>query len=155
MPIAIGQTGQAPLSQLADRSRLTNDEFMKVLITQLTTQDPTKPLSNEEMIAQLVTLQELQNSQDVSKVLQQLSLEAGLTRFETQFTSAATMIGYWIKGENLQGVEVEGVAEKVTVEGGQVMIWVRVEGEETLVPVPFTNILEVKMQVENGEEGEA
>ncbi len=139
---------------LTDRSMMSHEDFMEVLLTQITTQDPTKPLDNAEMMQQIVTLQEMQNQQTLGAAMEQMALESHLTRFEGQFTGATQLIGYEVVGTTPNGLPIEGKVVKVTAEGGVVMTWVLEEGEEDPVAVPFANITEVSQPSEDeGGEG--
>lgn len=139
---------------LTDRSQMSHEDFMEVLLAQITTQDPTKPLDNAEMMQQIVTLQEMQNQQTLANAMSQMALESNLTRFEGQFTGATGIIGYEVEGTTPNGMPVEGEVVKVTVERGIVMTWVQEEGEEDPVAVPFANITEVRKASEDeGGEG--
>lgn len=146
----VSQTG----SGLTDRSMLSHEEFMEVLLAQITTQDPTDPLDNEEMMRQIVTLQEMQNQQALAATMEQMALEANLTRFEGQFAGATGLIGYDVKGTTAAGTPVEGEVVKVTVESGVITTWVLEEGAEDPVAVPYANITEVSQPEEEGEGGE-
>ncbi len=56
----------------AVKQTLDKDDFLKILITQLTHQDPTKPMEDKEFVAQMAqfsTLEQMTNmSQDFSKL---------------------------------------------------------------------------------------
>lgn len=146
----VGGTGVG----LTDRGMLSHEEFMKVLLAQITTQDPTKPLDNAEMMGQIVTLQEMQNQQALASTMEQLALESHLTRFEGQFNGATSIIGYDVMGTTPAGTPVEGRVVKVTAEGGVVMTWILEEGEEDPVAIPYANITEVSEPAEDeGGEG--
>ena len=85
---------------------LGKDEFMKILITQLTHQDPTEPMKDTEFIAQMAqfsTLEQITNmTQDFSKLAGILSS-----------SQALGLLGRTIElfdGENL----ISGVVEEVS-----------------------------------------
>lgn len=70
------------LGAMADSQTLGKDDFMKILITQLTHQDPTEPMKDTEFIAQMAqfsTLEQITNmTQDFSKLAGILSSSQAL-----------------------------------------------------------------------------
>src|SRR5690625_3472974 len=61
----------------ADRTRpdevLGKDDFLKLLVTQLTYQDPLDPVGDQEFIAQLAQFSALEQMQNVSKGIERLT----------------------------------------------------------------------------------
>ena len=49
------------------KTDLDQSDFMKLMITQLTTQDPTNPVSNEDYIAQMAQFSTLTGIQELSQ----------------------------------------------------------------------------------------
>ena len=64
---AIGSTTAA-----SPTTKLTLDDFLKVLLTQLTYQDPLKPLDNQEFMAQIAQFTTLEQTQQVNNNIQAL-----------------------------------------------------------------------------------
>ena len=50
-------------------SALTADDFFTLLVTQLQNQDPTEPVSNEELLGQLATMRSLQSNVELGETL--------------------------------------------------------------------------------------
>jgi flagellar basal-body rod modification protein FlgD len=111
---AVGGSGT---SGALARARLTSDDFMKILVTELTHQDPLEPMRNSEFVQQLVGLQSLE---------QTAALTDGLKSFESflQMSSASGLIGKTVKGAAADGTPVEGVVSRVLMEEGQVSVLV-------------------------------
>ena len=86
---------------------LGKDDFLKLLVTQLTHQDPTKPQTDQEFIAQMAQFSSLEQMQNVSKNLSKLS--------ERQ---SANLVGKFIIGKDfVTGQEVTGVAAAIFYDG--------------------------------------
>jgi flagellar basal-body rod modification protein FlgD len=70
------------LGNISESDNLGKDDFMKILITQLTHQDPTEPMKDTEFIAQMAqfsTLEQITNmTQDFSKLAGILSSSQAL-----------------------------------------------------------------------------
>lgn len=64
---AIGTTASATSS-----SKLTLEDFLKVLLTQLTYQDPLKPMDNQEFMAQIAQFTTLEQTQQLNTNIQSL-----------------------------------------------------------------------------------
>ena len=85
---------------VAQRAGLQQEDFLKVLLAQLTYQDPLKPLDNNEFIAQFAQLTNLQQTQALSDKLDSLlTFQAGgqatglLGRTVEVQTDTSTVVG--------------------------------------------------------------
>ncbi len=85
--IAGNVTGSAGANRSA--SNLSSDDFFKLLITQLTNQDPMEPTSNQELLQQISSIRDIELSTTLTESLQRL---AG----QQQFGSASTLIGQYV-----------------------------------------------------------
>jgi len=84
---------------------LDKDDFLKILITQLSHQDPTKPMEDKEFIAQMAQFSTLE---------QMTNMNEGFTRVadRIQSSQALGMLGKTVEiqmGENLISGKVEAV----------------------------------------------
>lgn len=68
--MAIGSVSSAPAA--LQTSNLGLQDFMKILLTQLTFQDPLKPMDNQEFIAQVAQFTSLEQAQQLNSKLTQL-----------------------------------------------------------------------------------
>jgi flagellar basal-body rod modification protein FlgD len=86
------QTSTAP-NQLANskRSQLKAEDFIKMMLTQLQNQDPTEPAKNDQLLAQMSQIGQLQTSTQLQDSLKGLVLQ-------NQVGSAANLIGKSVEG---------------------------------------------------------
>lgn len=97
---------------------LTSNDFMKMLIAQLQNQDPTAPVSNEELLNQLTTMRNLQSNIELGDAMKEITSNQ-------QLTTAAGFIGKSIKGKRTDsGATVEGVVDKVYTKEGKAYLTV-------------------------------
>jgi flagellar basal-body rod modification protein FlgD len=69
--MTIGAIGSAPAAA-TPASSLGLQDFLKILLTQLTYQDPLKPMDNQEFMAQMAQFTALEQSQRLNDRVQQL-----------------------------------------------------------------------------------
>lgn len=74
-----------------DAAGISGQDFMNILIKQLQMQDPFEPMTNQEMIAQMSTIRELEMNTRLTERLEKLTEQQ-------RFTSAAGLIGKLVRG---------------------------------------------------------
>ena len=128
-----GATAAGGTPSASSRASISRDQFLKILVSELTSQDPLEPMSNNDFIQQLVGLQSLE---------QTANLTDSLSSFERfmQMSSGSTMIGKSVKGLAANGEQVQGVVTKVVMENGTVNV---VVGSQK---VPVDSITEILAQ---------
>jgi flagellar basal-body rod modification protein FlgD len=94
-------------SSAKDNSTLSQGDFLKLLVAQMTAQDPLNPTSNTEMAAQMAQFSALQTAQKT-----QVDIE-GLSTTQ-QLQSASSLIGKTVMVEDSKGAIATG-----TVTGAQ------------------------------------
>src|SRR5690349_16146184 len=103
-----GSTGASTGSQSSSSPAikgLSQDDFLKLLLTQLQAQDPLKPLDNQEFASQLATF----NSLD-----QLININKKLDTFQNQQTQLSQL-----EATALIGKEVSAKGDSVNLEAGQ------------------------------------
>lgn len=58
-------------------------DFMKLLTTQLTNQDPTAPMDNSQMLAQMAQFTSLSNSTEMNSTLKAIATKLGVTGLDS------------------------------------------------------------------------
>ena len=124
----------APASSIQSRSKFTQEEFFKLLTAQLGAQDPLKPMDTQEMLGEIVQLQNLQVTSELSTNF------AGMLA-QNALTSAGALIGKVVHGTDPGGRDVLGLVDGVSVDQGKVMLQVgnsqvRLENVTEIFPVP-------------------
>ena len=88
-------------------SKLTSGDFVKIIISELSRQDPLKPNDSSQLVQDMSNLRSIQASIDMQEKLDDL---VG----ENQFAAAANLIGKGVSGLNLTFDRVEGVVRSVS-----------------------------------------
>jgi flagellar basal-body rod modification protein FlgD len=115
--------GQAAANAGQSPTELKN-QFLTLLVTQLKNQDPTKPVENQEFVAQLAQLTSLEQQAKITETNESLLLQSSLS-------TGAALIGKNVSGHVSQGSEtinLSGAVKSVNVERGEVVYMV--EGED-------------------------
>lgn len=114
---------------------LSNEDFMKIMITELTHQDPLDPMSNQDLVNQMSTLQQMQASQQMSS-----SFENLMSRYDEVLLGQAIASSSGLIGELVSGVSTAGDATIGTVLGVSVIDGSVVLELDTGEKVRFENI---------------
>jgi flagellar basal-body rod modification protein FlgD len=96
---------------------LTSQDFLKMLITELKNQDPTQPVSNSELLQQLSQMQALQSNVELKSTLDNFANNE-------QIASGASFLGKVVSGTDGNNNQVAGVADRVFMQNGTLMIGV-------------------------------
>jgi flagellar basal-body rod modification protein FlgD len=111
-------------SSAAGFNNLTTGDFMKMLIAELENQDPTQPMSNQDLLTQLSTMSQLQSTQDLDTALQS-------NTNNQQLSIASSFIGQNIQGTDSNSNPVSGIAQQAILQNGAAFVAVG----NTLVPL--------------------
>lgn len=116
----VNNNSSSTSTDVVDKSKtgfngLTSDTFLKLLITQLQNQDPTAPVGNDELLQQLSAMRSLQSNIELSDTLKAFNNNQ-------QVSAGATFLGKVVTGTNADQKEVTGIADRVFVQEGSLMI---------------------------------
>lgn len=113
---AVSNTGFAGgISAAQDRANVSRDDFMKILVTELSSQDPLEPMDNSQFLDQLIGLQTLDQS---------AAMTDGLRTFQNfmEMSYGSSLVGKNVKALGNDGELVEGLVSKVVVEDGSASV---------------------------------
>ena len=123
-PTTTGTAAKTP------KKSLDTSDFMNLLITQLQNQDPTQPMSNQELLQQVTQIGTLQSQNQLSDTMKQLVLQ-------NQIASAAGMIGKGVVGTDANSNPVSGVVTSVKVDNANSTVNLELDSGQTL---PLGNV---------------
>ncbi len=98
---------------------LTSDTFLKLLIAQLQNQDPTEPVSNEQLLTQISQMRDLQSSLELTESLKDLTSSQQSAQFSS---SAAAFIGKRVTGTTEAGATVSGLVDRALLRDGKTFL---------------------------------
>jgi flagellar basal-body rod modification protein FlgD len=114
---SIGGIGSA--SQIAGQSSafadISSDEFVKIMISELSNQDPLKPQDSAALLDQLSNLRNIESQLNLQDSLESLVLQ-------NQIASAGGMIGKAVDGLDANNNKVNGLVKSVRVEADKVIL---------------------------------
>ena len=117
-------------------SSLGLQDFVRVLTTQLTYQDPLKPMDNQEFMAQVAQFTALEQSQQINERLQQLiGNQAAL--------QSVGLIGRSIEFSTSTG-RSSGVVTALSLQGDAPLLTVSLSGGSVVNDVSLAQILAVR-----------
>ena len=99
----------------SSKMSLKPEDFIKMMITQLQNQDPMEPAKNEQLLAQMSQIGQLQSSTDLQTSLKTMVLQNNIG-------SAGNLIGKKVNGLDATGAKIDGLVTSVRVENDQVSL---------------------------------
>lgn len=105
-----------------DGSNLGKDDFVKLLMQQMKSQDPLEPTSNTESIAQMANFSSLEQTTNLNKSFQDLSRVLVMN----SLANSAQVIGKYATIQD-GSQEISGKIIGTSLKDGEVMVKVRVE----------------------------
>jgi len=123
--------GGNTLFNVGDKSSqaLNTEDFLKILVTELTNQDPFEPMKNQDLLAQIASIQQLESSQIMTDTLTNVGdrfdgVVDKLGQFldREQLGSASQMVGQFVTGITSSGELAAGKVAAVNVNQGEIML---------------------------------
>src|SRR3954449_5776218 len=104
-----GPVSSAPPNQVKSKKmELKTEDFIKMMVTQLQNQDPLEPAKNQELLAQMSQIGQLQSANSLQDSLKGMVLQ-------NQIGSASSLIGKTVKGLDSGDDPVSGLVYSVKV----------------------------------------
>lgn len=104
-----------PETQKAGNSNMGKEDFLKLLIAQLQNQDPTSPMDNSQMIAQMATLSQMESISAMATSVQQS---------QTYNMIGKGVTGYIVNNDTGVRTSVVGTVDSAGIESGKPYVMV-------------------------------
>ena len=127
--------GLATSPQANAYSQLNTEQFIKIIFTELSHQDPLQPNDSKALLEQLSSIRNIQSDMDMSTRLNSLVAQ-------NELSSAANLIGKQVSGISEENRRVQGVVQSVIrTQGGAVLKlpggqYVRMSNMDEVLPAP-------------------
>jgi flagellar basal-body rod modification protein FlgD len=96
---------------------MSQDDFLKLLVAQMTSQNPTDPMSNQDLMGQMVQFSTLQNNTALQSTLAQLKSSQDLVQ-------ANSLLGRQVLLQDASGNFIQGIVSDVDISTGAPMLLV-------------------------------
>ena len=125
-----------------DKQTLMQNDFLKLLTTQLKNQDPLSPVDDSQFLAQMAQFSALEQMSNVAQSVRELNNNMTWLASQSLLTQGAAMIGKEAVAIGEDGSQVSGTISSIRVDGNSLKVLI---GEEA---VNIENILEIKQAAE-------
>ena len=118
-----GTTGTGATTTVTKTTELGKDDFLKLLVAQLQSQDPLNPMEDKEFISQMAQFTSLEQMKNVSNAV--------------QITQATSYIGKQVTWDDEMGEQQTGIAKAVRIVSGEPKI---VVGDQNIALAKVTSV---------------
>lgn len=126
-----GATSSAPSNGLDFQS------LLRIILTQLTYQDPLKPMDNFEFVSQLAQFSQLQQSQTLNdQITNLIAAQAAM--------QGTSLLGRTVDFTNPSGLTLSGVVKAVSFASGQPQVSIQTASGENITGISIATISQVR-----------
>src|SRR3954462_6802698 len=130
----------APVSAAAPASAPLGLDFqslLRIILTQLTYQDPLKPMDNFQFVSQLAQFSQLQQSQSLNdQIGNLLSAQAAM--------QATSLLGRNVDFANASGATLSGTVKSVSFAAGSPQVTVQTATGDIIANISIANVSQVR-----------
>ncbi len=103
-----GGSAGTPAASTDAFSAMSSVDFMKIIFTELTNQDPLAPNETKDLLEQVSIIRSIESDLSLSKELKAMVRQ-------NEITSSSSLVGKFVTGLNSSSAEVMGFVDSVTV----------------------------------------
>jgi hypothetical protein len=89
-------------------SSLTSGDFMKIIFTELTNQDPLSPSETKDLLEQISTIRAIESDIDLGERLESMAKQ-------NEITSSSSLVGKFVTGKTSAGADTAGYVDSVSI----------------------------------------
>jgi flagellar basal-body rod modification protein FlgD len=134
--MALAPTTAATTSTAQSAFGLEFQSLLRIILTQLTYQDPLKPMDNYQFVSQLAQFSQLQQSQSTNDQLTSLLTAQSATQ-------ATGLLGKTID-VNAGSTSISGTVKSVSFTSGQPTVTIQTSTGQTISNLSISNIAQVR-----------
>src|SRR3954449_2273002 len=108
-PVITGGKSTGSSSNVHDLKDLDINQFLQLMVSELTHQDPLNPMDNTQLVQQIGELRSIAASDQLTNTLQAVQTQQSLT-------TASSLIGRQVKALTQDNGDVTGVVQSVSIE---------------------------------------
>ena len=128
----------SPSTQSDSAFGLDFQSLLRIILTQLTYQDPLKPMDNFQFVSQLAQFSQLQQSQSLNDHVTSLLASQAATQ-------ATSLLGRTVDFATVAGgVAQTGIVKSVSFARGQPEVTVEAAGGQVIANISIANIVQVR-----------
>ena len=135
--MAISSVSSAAGAQASSAFGLDFQSLLRIILTQLTYQDPLKPMDNFQFVSQLAQFSQLQQTQTLNDQITNLLASQAATQ-------ATSLLGKTVDISSASGNFVSGAVTAVSFSSGTPQITIRTGSGQTIGNLPISNIAQVR-----------
>lgn len=110
--------------------------LLRIILTQLTYQDPLKPIDNYQFVSQLAQFSQLQQSQTLNDQITNLLAAQSATQATSLLGRTVDITG--------NGGTISGKVQAVSFTSGQPLVTIKTDSGETIANLSIANISQVR-----------
>lgn len=114
-------SGTTTVNGKKDQS-LDSIEFMEIMVTELTNQDPFEPMDNADLVNQMAIIQQMQSNQSMNKSFESLMGNFDELIARNSLNTASGMIGDMVSGTSTSGGWTTGRVVAVAQDGEDIFL---------------------------------
>lgn len=117
----------SPVRTTNPKSQLKVEDFINMMVTQLQNQDPMEPAKNEQLLAQMSQIGQLQSQQELTANQKLLTDSIQTMVLQNNIGAASNLIGKEVQGSGPNDSDgrptlVSGTVEGVSINNGKVLL---------------------------------